>query len=83
MYEQLEDMDIADKCPDGYIKDEKIQISYKDEQKNEQALLLRRVVYYDDEKKRVLQFLTNIFDMTTEQIGLLYKLHWQIELLFK
>lgn len=88
VYEQLEDLDIDDKCPDGYIKDEKIRISYsdsyrKDEQKTEQILILRRVVYYDDEKKRRLQFLTNIFDMTTEQIGLLYKLRWQIELLFK
>ena len=49
----------------------------------EQLLFLRRVVYYDDEKKKALQLLTNIFDMTAEQIGLLYKMRWQIELLFK
>jgi hypothetical protein len=70
----LEDLDIPDSCPDNYIKDEKISITYKDEQKIEQTLVLRRVVYYDAEKKRLLQFLTNIFDMTTEEIGLLYKL---------
>ena len=45
--------------------------------------MLRRVVYYDTEKKTLLQFLTNIFDMTTAEIGLLYKMRWQIELLFK
>ncbi|CAN5155428.1 IS4 family transposase [soil metagenome] len=83
VYQGLEDLDIPDNCPDNYIKDEKISITYKDEQKTEQPLVLRRVVYYDDEKKRMLQFLTNIFDMTTEEIGLLYKLRWQIELLFK
>lgn len=83
VYQGLEDLDIPDSCPEGYIKDEKISISYKDGHKNEQTLVLRRVVYYDVEKKRLLQFLTNIFDMTTEQIGLLYKLRWQIELLFK
>ncbi|WP_139125892.1 transposase, partial [Arcticibacter eurypsychrophilus] len=31
----------------------------------------------------VIQFLTNIFDMETQQIGQLYKMRWQIELLFK
>jgi len=83
VYDGLEEMEIPDNTPAGYLKDEKIQISYKDEQLKEQLLFLRRVVYYDDEKKRLLQFLTNIFDMTTEQIGLLYKMRWQIELLFK
>lgn len=83
VYQGLQDIEIPDSAPDGYIKDEKIQVSYKDEQKKEQTLVLRRVAYYDQEKKKVLQFLTNIFDMTAEQIGLLYKMRWQIELLFK
>ena len=82
VYEQLQEIEIPDECPDNYIKDEKIQIRYKDESGQEQ-LTLRRVVYYDKEKDRVFQFLTNIFEMTAEQIGLLYKMRWQIELLFK
>ncbi len=41
------------------------------------------MVYYDKEKDRIFQFLTNIFEMTAEQIGLIYKMRWQIELLFK
>ena len=83
VFDGLEEAEIPDNIPQGYLKDEKIQISYQDEHKKEQLLFLRRVVYYDDEKKGVFQFLTNIFDMTAEQIGLLYKLRWQIELLFK
>jgi len=85
VYDGLEETEIPDNIPEGYLKDEKIQISYKDEQQKEQLLFLRRVVYYDDKKKRLFQFLTNIFDtdMTAEEIGLLYKLRWQIELLFK
>ena len=67
----------------GIFENEKIQISYKDEKKKEQVLFMRRVVCYDDVKKSVLQFLTNIFDMTAEQMGQLYKMRWQIELLFK
>lgn len=83
VYEQLKEIEIPDECPDNYIKDEKIQIRYKDESGQEQLVPLRRVVYYDKEKDRIFQFLTNIFEMTAEQIGLLYKMRWQIELLFK
>ena len=83
VYEQLEEIEIPDNCADNYIKDEKIQIRYKDENGQEQTLTLRRVVYYDKEKERILQFLTNIMEMTAEQIGQLYKMRWQIELLFK
>jgi Transposase DDE domain/Domain of unknown function (DUF4372) len=85
LYDGLEEAEIPDDIPAGYLKDEKIQISYKDEHQKEQLLFLRRVVYYDDQKKRLFQFLTNISDtdMTAEQIGLLYKMRWQIELLFK
>lgn len=82
-YEQLQEIDIPDDCPADYIKDEKIQLRYKNESKEEQTLTLRRVVYYDKEKDRIFSFLTNIMDMTAEQIGLLYKMRWQIELLFK
>lgn len=82
-YEQLEEYDIADGTPDGYIKDEQISITYKDENSQAQTLVLRRIVFYDAQKDKVFEFLTNIMDMQTEQIGLIYKQRWQIELLFK
>ena len=83
VYEQLQEIDIPDDLPDNYIKDQKIQIKYKDEGNIEQVMMLRRVVYYDKDKDRIFEFLSNIMDMTAEQIGLLYKMRWQIELLFK
>jgi len=44
---------------------------------------LRKVKYYDQESRRVFVFLTNNFDLTSQQIALLYKNRWQIELFFK
>ena len=44
---------------------------------------IRRVKYYDLESKRNFIFLTNNIDLTAEQIALLYKNRWQVELFFK
>lgn len=44
---------------------------------------LRRVKFYDVETDRVFVFLTNNMDITAEQVALLYKNRWQIELFFK
>jgi len=71
VFEYLEDIEIPDTCPDNYIKDQQIATKYKDGK--EQIITLRRVVYYDKEKDCIIQFLTNIMDMTAEQVCLLYK----------
>jgi hypothetical protein len=44
---------------------------------------LRRIKYLDAEKNRILIFLTNNFELDAEQIALLYKYRWKIELFFK
>lgn len=44
---------------------------------------IRRIKYYDFESKRNFTFLTNNTDLTAEQIALLYKNRWQVELFFK
>ena len=44
---------------------------------------IRRVAFYDTELNRTLIFLTNNFELTAEQIAMLYKNRWQIELFFK
>jgi IS4 transposase len=41
------------------------------------------VKFYDAENKKMLIFLTNNFDLSAQQIALLYKQRWQIELFFK
>ena len=44
---------------------------------------IRRVKFYDAEFNRTFVFLTNNMELTAEQIALLYKNGWQVELFFK
>lgn len=44
---------------------------------------LRRVKFYDEETGRTFVFLTNNMEITAQQVALLYKNRWQIELFFK
>ncbi len=73
IYEQLEEIDIPDRCPDNYIKDEKYRYVLK--MKAERSSYLHNAEWFIRTKKkdRIFQFLTNIFEMDTEQIGLLDK----------
>jgi transposase len=44
---------------------------------------LRRVKFYDEQSNRTFVFLTNNMELPAEQIALLYKNRWQVELFFK
>ncbi len=45
--------------------------------------ILRRIAYFDSETKKSFIFLTNNFELPAEDIALLYKYRWKIELFFK
>jgi len=64
------------------MEDEIIELTVKDGTLDSK-LKLRKVRFYDRELKREFEFLTNLFDMRPDLIAALYKLRWQIELLFK
>ena len=44
---------------------------------------LRRIVFYAETLNRTFVYLTNNFEVSAQQITLLYKYRWQVELFFK
>jgi len=71
------------------LRDEIIELEYHPEGSNGKRqmkvlkqLVLRKVCY-QDEKNRYYEFLTNNFEITSEEVAFLYKKRWGIELLFK
>ena len=66
----------------GVLSDEIIEIEVK-ESKETSKLKVRKVKFYDRENKREFEFITNLFELRADLIAALYKIRWQIELLFK
>jgi len=65
----------------GVMKVEHIHLQYK-EDKKQKTLCLRKVTY-QDEKGRIYQFITNNWEIAEEEVALIYKYRWSIELVFK
>jgi len=83
VYEVVEELFTQDlqESKQGVLKEEHVHIKYK-EDKKEKTLCLRKVTYRD-EKGRLYEFITNNFEISKEEVAFLYKLRWNIELLFK
>jgi hypothetical protein len=81
-YEIVEDIEISEKIHSGVLEDQIIEIDVNDN-KEISKLKLRKVRFYDRENKREFEFLTNLFEMRADMRAALYKIRWQIELLFK
>lgn len=65
----------------GVWKIEHIHLKYKIE-KQEKTLCLK-LVYYRDEQGRKFKFITNNWEITAEEVALIYKYRWTIETTFK
>lgn len=64
----------------GVLKEELVHLKYIEE-KQEKTLCLHEVAYRDG-KGRVYEFIANNFEINNEEVALIYKIRWQIELLF-
>lgn len=81
-YEVKEENPIDDCIHSGVLEDVIIEVEVKEDD-SKSKLKLRKVRFYDRVLKREFEFLTNLFDMRPDLIAAIYKLRWQIELLFK
>ena len=81
-YQIIVQNEVLDKIHSGVLEDQIIEIEVNDTEKTSK-LKLRKVRFYDRENKREFEFLTNLFEMRADMISALYKIRWQIELLFK
>lgn len=81
VYQILENHEIESNIHSGVLEDTIIELTVKDEAKSK--LKLRKVRFYDRALKREFEFISNLFDMRPDLIAAIYKIRWQIELLFK
>jgi hypothetical protein len=81
-YLSIEKLDVGERIHNGVLEDEIIEIDVK-KGRETSKLKLRKVTFYDRVNKREFEFLTNLLDFRPDLIAALYKIRWQIELLFK
>jgi len=82
VYEIIEQNTLEENIHSGVIEDTIIEVTVK-EKNTESKLKLRKIRFYDRVLKREFEFLTNLLDMRPDLVSAIYKLRWQIELLFK
>jgi len=66
----------------GVLSDQRIVLTGRYTSKDYPAQL-RRIEFHDPQQPHTLIFLTNNFELPAQQIALLYKSRWQVELFFK
>lgn len=81
VYEVVEDKDYNNPQT-GIMADQTIRFKGH-KTKKQYPNNLRRVVFYDHDGNRTFVFYTNNFDVTAEDVALLYKYRWHVELFFK
>lgn len=81
-YQTVGNNEIQEHIHSGVLEDVLIELTVKDG-RTTSKLKLRKIRFYDRELKREFEFLTNLFEMRPDLVAAIYKLRWQIELLFK
>ena len=81
VFDVVEDKDYNNPAT-GVMADQIIRFRGNKTRKNYPETL-RRVIFYDREGNRTFVFYTNNFDITAEEVALLYKFRWRVELFFK
>ena len=80
-YEVVEDLNYSNPKT-GVVSDQRIRFTVCQTAK-QYPEVLRRVVYHDEEHQRAFVFYTNNLSVSAEDVALLYKHRWRVELFFK
>jgi len=81
VYESVCQNEIEEHIHSGVLEDEIIEVTVSDGA-TKSKLKLRKIRFYDRVLKREFEFLTNLFEMRPDLVAAIYKLRWQIELLY-
>lgn len=81
VYEVEQELLVEECIHSGVLEDKLIEVNVKDDENSK--LTIRKVTFYDRTLKRKFEFLTNLFEMRADMVAAIYKLRWQVELLFK
>ncbi len=82
VYETIAKIEIQEHIHSSVLEDQIIEVMVKEDSITSK-LKLRKIRFYDRTLKREFEFLTNLFEMRADLVSAIYKLRWQIELLFK
>jgi len=82
-FRRKKEFELAADSNQSILLDEQIVLPLRENGKINRGLPLRRVVYWDEKHQVCYEFISNIYDLSADQITLIYKSRWQIETLHK
>jgi hypothetical protein len=82
-FRRKKEFELATDSHQAILLDEQIVLPIRENGKIVRGLPLRRVVYWDEKHQVCYEFISNIYELSADQVTQIYKSRWQIETLHK